>query len=110
MIADVHGTPMGRARTHLIGIPWTRRTDSAAPWAAGASKNPLDARRQIGTIPSRTGFGRKEPRCRDVAQPGSAPSSGRGGRGFESRRPDHRLSFPQEAFSLGGELPPWQRF
>jgi len=32
------------------------------------------------------------PGIRDVAQPGSAPAWGAGGRGFKSRRPDHRES------------------
>ena len=30
--------------------------------------------------------------CRDVAQPGRAPRSGRGGRWFKSSRPDHNIS------------------
>ena len=34
----------------------------------------------------------KKNKCRDVAQPGSAPCSGRGGRKFKSCHPDHLKS------------------
>ncbi len=34
----------------------------------------------------------KEHECRGVAQPGSAPALGAGGRAFESPRPDHLVS------------------
>lgn len=40
--------------------------------------------------PGRENLDRPPQCCRGVAQSGSAPRSGRGGRGFESRRPDHR--------------------
>ena len=39
---------------------------------------------------------------RDVAQSGSAPEWGSGGRGFESRRPDHDNSKPPLRLALGG--------
>ena len=35
----------------------------------------------------------KKPLCRGVAQSGSAPVLGTGGREFESRRPDHIFKF-----------------
>ena len=40
----------------------------------------------LSLVPGCTGCGESE---RDVAQPGSAPDWGSGGRGFESRHPDH---------------------
>ncbi len=43
--------------------------------------------------------------CRGVAQPGSAPRSGRGGRGFESRRPDQKASPSGGFFGAGMKNP-----
>ncbi len=42
--------------------------------------------------------------CRDVAQLGSAPASGAGGRWFKSSRPDHSSSFPFNT-RPGGQRP-----
>src|ERR1035437_182048 len=49
---------------------------------------------------------------RGVAQPGSAPALGAGGRGFKSRRPDHRSAcktacFLQDGPSSGGRFLAW---
>ena len=40
----------------------------------------------------------KKDKCRDVAQPGSAPAWGAGGRRFKSCRPDHFLWAFSEAW------------
>src|SRR5215469_17997143 len=40
--------------------------------------------------------------CRGVAQPGSAPALGAGGRWFKSNRPDQSLKIPFEAARCAG--------
>ena len=66
-----------------------RRAGRRAVRSSSSSRG--DARGSFSLHPHRPpapGEGRRLRRSRDVAQPGSAPRSGRGGRGFESRHPD----------------------
>ncbi len=81
----------GRARRGGEGrhLPPRRGLPQAAPGPGGARAGPLTRGHRSAT----DGRSRKRqdssvPRFRGVAQPGSAPALGAGGRGSESRRPD----------------------
>ena len=66
-------------------------------WVGGGSNPPESSRRYLDT---RTAC-HDSRRARDVAQPGSAPALGAGGRGFKSRRPDDRLAAGSEPPAAG---------
>ena len=80
-----HGFTITGARQLLEGSQATRRSP-ADPSALRRKHEPPICEGLLQSAPLAISF---IPFRRGVAQPGSAPAWGAGGRGFESRRPDH---------------------
>ena len=68
--------------------------------AGCVSECPLPGRSCVAIRPAFPGVG-PWPSCRSVAQPGSAPRSGRGGRRFESSHSDHSIRISAQKAASG---------
>ena len=87
-LAAAPGEPAGETSSAHAATASARRTTSVpSPLGSAADSNPPEPSRRDLDARSACHDSR---RARGVAQPGSAPALGAGGRGFESRRPDHR--------------------
>ena len=92
-LSGCHEVPMWKS----LSPQRARKTGRWRP-PRGVENSPRDDRRQIGTCGGGARWLYSASRSRSVAQSGSAPRSGRGGRRFKSCHSDHRFQPGPDGF------------